>query len=108
MIDLNGTCNSPPLPNLNAELANAPIPLSNNLNPRLMATIVPPTINNCFCRVFFNSLNKSVLLSELALIILTTVFVNQPPANIKKKSVNLANPNCVFCANLLTGNVSAD
>ena len=29
------------------------------------------------------------------------------PKNNSKKLVNLDNPNCVFCANLRTGNVSA-
>ena len=88
-------------------MARDPIPLNIVLNPKLKATIVPPTISNCFVRVPLSWFSKSILPSALALIILTTVLVNQPPANIRRKSPSLANPNCVFCANLRTGSVSA-
>ena len=78
-------------PNLIALDANNAVNCNIFESPKVIAVKVPPIINSPVASFRCKLFSKSTLPSAFALIILIKVFVNQPPANIRKKSTNLCN-----------------
>ena len=89
--ELNGLLKILLKPNLNALDAKSAVKPKTFLNPIVAAVNVAPITINPVVNFPFNLFNNSIFPSAFALIISITVFVNQPPANIKKKLTNLCN-----------------
>ena len=71
------------------------------------AVIIPPIATNPPTNIFFNRFIFSVLPLAKAFNKSIPVLVNQPPASIKKKSVNLVSADPVFSDKTLSGAVNA-
>ena len=76
-------------------------------NPNLSSKNVPAIISNPLSILPFISSTSFILPSASAFNKSTTFKDNHPPVSMRKKFINLPNPNCIFDLTFLTGAIKA-